>query len=528
MKHSITIFFLVAFYFCSNAQNDNSKIHTAYKFEQIINKIEQLYVDSVNTKKLTEIAIIALLEELDPHTTYIPKEDASDARSQIDGSFVGIGIRFNIVKDTILVVGTISGGPSEKLGILPGDKIIIVDEEVVAGIGIKNNGVRGRLLGEKNSKVIVSIKRNGINDLIKFNIKRDKIPIFSVDAAYMIDNKTGYIKLNSFSRTTTKEIRSAISKLKKKGMKKLVFDLQDNGGGLLSAAQEVADEFLSEDKLIVYSEGRSQPRSNLRAGKKGQWEKGELIILVNEYTASASEIVSGAVQDWDRGIIVGRRTFGKGLVQRPIRLLDGSEMRLTIARYYTPTGRFIQKPYDDVKSYKNDITQRFLNGELMHADSIKLPDSLKFSTKIKNRDVYSGGGIMPDYFVAIDTSDITDYFKDINRGGHLNGFTLNYVNNNREDLKKKYSKFKSFKKSSIIDDDLIENFKAYVANEDSTIKFNAEQFQISEKLIKLRIKANIALNLWGYAEFYEIFNDRNEELQKALTLFNSKEDLFKN
>ena len=528
MKYSLITPFLFILCFHVNGQPENSKISTAYKFEQVINKVEQLYVDTVNTEKLTEKAIIALLEELDPHSTYIAKKNATDARSQIDGSFVGIGIRFNIVKDTILVVGTISGGPSEKLGILPGDKIIIVDEEVVAGIGIKNSGVRSRLLGKKDTKVLVSIKRNEKDELIKFNIKRDKIPIFSVDASYMIDKKTGYIKLNSFSRTTTKEMRHAISKLKKKGMKKLVLDLQDNGGGLLSAAQEVADEFLSDDKLIVYSEGRSQPRSNLRAGNKGLWEKGELMILVNEYTASASEIVSGAVQDWDRGIIVGRRTYGKGLVQRPIRLLDGSEMRLTIARYYTPTGRFIQKPYDDVKSYKNDITQRFLNGELMHVDSIKLPDSLKFSTKIKHRDVYSGGGIMPDYFVAIDTSDITDYFKDLNRGGHLNGFALKYVNQNREELKNKYSDFKSFKSSSVIDKELMKKFNDYVQHEDSTIKFNPEHYNISEKLIKLRLKANIALNLWGYGEFYETFNDRNEELQKALALLNSNIDLFKN
>ena len=528
MKQFFSIFFLFGFLLQIHSQDENSKIHTAYKFEQIINKIEQLYVDSVNTRKLTETAIVALLEELDPHSTYIPKKDANDARSQIDGSFVGIGIRFNIVKDTILVVGTISGGPSEKLGILPGDKIIKVDEETVAGIGIKNSGVRSRLLGEKDSKVHVSIKRNGSNALIKFTIKRDKIPIFSVDASYMIDEKTGYIKLNSFSRTSTREMQYAISKLKKEGMKKLILDLQDNGGGLLSAAQDIADEFLSDDKLIVYSEGRSQPRSNLRAGKKGLWEKGELIILVNEYTASASEIVSGAVQDWDRGIIVGRRTFGKGLVQRPMRLLDGSEMRLTIARYYTPSGRFIQKPYENVKSYKNDITERFLNGELMHADSVKLPDSLRFSTLIKKRDVYSGGGITPDYFVPIDTSDISEYFKKINRGGHLNGFALKYVNENRKNLNNKFSNFSLYKKEMIVDDQLIEKFKDYVSSEDSSIIFNKEDYKISEQLIKTRLKGNIALNLWGYAEFYEVFNDRNEELQEALKLLQSKKDLFKN
>ena len=504
-------FFMFGFILSINAQPEN--LGTSLKFEQVINKIEGLYVDSVDGEDLTEAAIIALLEKLDPHSTYMPKKDANNARSQIDGSFVGVGIRFNIIKDTILVVNTISGGPSEKLGILPGDKIIEVDNEVVAGTGIKNSGVRSRLLGEKDSKVLVAVKRGKSNNLIKFNIKRDKIPIYSVDASYMLDNKIGYIKLNSFSRTTTREMRTAITKLKRLGMKKLILDLQDNGGGLLS---------------IVYSKGRTQPRQNLRAGNKGLWEKGELVILVNEYTASASEIVSGAIQDWDRGIIVGRRTFGKGLVQRPIRLVDGSEMRLTIARYYTPTGRFIQKPYDDLKSYKNDISQRFLNGELMHQDSVKLPDSLKFKTLVKGREVYSGGGIMPDYFVAIDTSDISSYYKKVNRGGHLNGFALKYSNSNRAQIKQAYPKFIDYKKNFIIDKEIMDDFIDYVSNEDSSIVLDKIEFETSKKLIELRLKANIALNIWEYAQFYEVFNRRNEELQKAIELLNSGKDLFKN
>ena len=527
MLKKITVgFFMFGFILSINAQPEN--LGTSLKFEQVINKIEGLYVDSVDGEDLTEAAIIALLEKLDPHSTYMPKKDANNARSQIDGSFVGVGIRFNIIKDTILVVNTISGGPSEKLGILPGDKIIEVDNEVVAGTGIKNSGVRSRLLGEKDSKVLVAVKRGKSNNLIKFNIKRDKIPIYSVDASYMLDNKIGYIKLNSFSRTTTREMRTAITKLKRLGMKKLILDLQDNGGGLLSVAQQLADEFLSEEKLIVYSKGRTQPRQNLRAGNKGLWEKGELVILVNEYTASASEIVSGAVQDWDRGIIVGRRTFGKGLVQRPIRLVDGSEMRLTIARYYTPTGRFIQKPYDDLKSYKNDISQRFLNGELMHQDSVKLPDSLKFKTLVKGREVYSGGGIMPDYFVAIDTSDISSYYKKVNRGGHLNGFALKYANSNRAQIKQAYPEFIDYKKNFIIDKEIMDDFVDYVSNEDSSIVLDKTEFETSKKLIELRLKANIALNIWEYAQFYEVFNRRNEELQKAIELLNSGKDLFKN
>ncbi len=525
-KKITTSLFIFGCILSINAQPEN--ISTSLKFEQVINKIEALYVDSVDGEDLTEAAIIALLEKLDPHSTYMPKKDANNARSQIDGSFVGVGIRFNIIKDTILVVNTISGGPSEKLGILPGDKIIEVDNEIVAGIGIKNSGVRSRLLGEKDSKVLVSIKRGQSKNLIKFNIKRDKIPIYSVDASYMLDNKIGYIKLNSFSRTTTREMRAAITKLKRQGMKKLILDLQDNGGGLLSVAQQLADEFLSGEKLIVYSKGRTQPRQNLRAGNKGLWEDGELVILVNEYTASASEIVSGAVQDWDRGVIVGRRTFGKGLVQRPIRLVDGSEMRLTIARYYTPTGRFIQKPYDDLKSYKNDISQRFLNGELMHQDSVKLPDSLKFKTLVKEREVYSGGGIMPDYFVAIDTSDISPYYKQVNRGGHLNSFALKYANANRTQIKNTYPVFSDYNKKFTIDKVIMDDFVSYVSKEDSTIILDKKEFEISKKLIELRLKANIALNIWEYAQFYEVFNNRNEELQKAIELLNSGKDLFKN
>jgi carboxyl-terminal processing protease len=306
-------------------------------------------------------------------------------------------------------------------------------------------------------------------------------------------------------------------------MKQLIFDLQDNGGGLLNVAQRLADEFLSGDKLIVYSEGRMQPKSELRAGKKGMFEKGELIILVDEYSASASEILSGAVQDWDRGVIVGRRTFGKGLVQRPIDLVDGSEMRLTIARYYTPTGRFIQKPYEDVERYKKDINQRFLSGELMHADSIKLPDSLKFKTLIKKRDVYSGGGIVPDFFVPLDTSDISDYFASLNRNGMFNNFCLNYVNNQREKLKTKYPDFQKFKREFKTDTTFMTAFFDYVKKEKPELIFNETEYKQSQKLIQLRLKADMAQNLWGYPEFYEIYNERNEILQKAIQILQTEE-----
>ena len=503
------------------AQYDPNTLSTSYKFHEIVQQIERNYVDPVNSKKLTETAIVAMLEELDPHSTYIPAEEAQEAQSQINGSFVGIGIRFQIVKDTLMVVATIPGGPSEKLGILAGDQIVAVDGNSIAGIGLKNNEVRTKLMGELGSKVQVKVLRKK-HDELSFNITRDKIPIFSVDAAYMIDKEIGYIKLNSFSKTTIEEVQAALKDLKSKGMKNLIFDLQGNGGGLLDAARGVADEFISGNKLLVYSIGRAQPRSNLTASKKGLWEEGGLIVLTDEYTASASEIVSGAIQDWDRGLVVGRRTFGKGLVQRPMPLSDGSELRLTIARYYTPTGRFIQKPYQDVETYRKDLTQRYLNGEFQHADSIKLPDSLKFYTMSKNRLVYGGGGIMPDVFVALDTTDITDFYSKLIRGGHVNAFSLEFVNANREQLKKKYPDIKAFITNFNTDQSFMEGFFGYVSKEDPKLTFDQQAYEISGKSIRTRIKSNIAQDLFGYSESYQIFNELNEVFQKATLLYKDK------
>jgi carboxyl-terminal processing protease len=339
----------------------------------------------------------------------------------------------------------------------------------------------------------------------------------------MVKPEIGYIKLNSFSRTTADEVQKSIKELKAKGMKHLIFDLQGNGGGLLDAAQKIADEFLSDDKLIVYSEGRSQPRNNLTAYKKGLWENGSLILLTDEYSASASEIVSGAVQDWDRGMIIGRRTYGKGLVQRPIDLTDGSQMRLTVARYYTPTGRFIQKPYTDIDAYKKDLTQRYLNGEFSHQDSIKLPDSLRHETMITKRTIYSGGGVMPDIFVPLDTADITDYFRDIIQGGHVNSFVLEYVDKNRERLITEYPTFDLFLKNYQINQKFMDEFLNYVKKEDKDLEFNKEQYQISKKLMDLRFKSILAQDLWGYNEFYQIYNESDEILQRAVKAIESNE-----
>jgi carboxyl-terminal processing protease len=510
------LFFFLTFFTTIYGQFDSQKIATTQKFDEVLSYINQMYVDQSNDEDLTDAAIVAMLEKLDPHSTYISKEEVNEANSSINGSFVGIGVRFQILKDTLLVVATIPGGPSEKLGILPGDKIIRIENENVAGIGLKNNQVREKLMGELGTRVKVEILRKTVKKPLNFIITRDHIAINSVDSYYMVTPEIGYLKLNSFSRSTSEEVQKGINFLKSKGMKHFIFDIQGNGGGLLEMAQRVADEFLSDDKLIVYSEGRAQPRSNLIAGRKGLWEDGTLILLTDEYSASASEIVSGAVQDWDRGMIVGRRTFGKGLVQRPIDLSDGSQIRLTIARYFTPSGRFIQKPYDNLKEYEDDLADRYKRGEFMNVDSIKFPDSLKFETKLTHRKVYGGGGIMPDIFVPLDTSGNSDFLSDLIQEGHVTTFSLEYVDKNRETLKATYPSFNMFKTNFLVDKALMDDFFTYVSKENKDWKMNAEQYKISEKLLKLRIKAVLAQDLWGYDEFYQIYNDTNEILQKAI------------
>ena len=507
----------------TQAQPKTAADKSIQKIDEIITYVHHLYVDSVKHDQLAEAAIVAMLEELDPHSRYISKDEVRDANESINGSFVGIGIRFQILKDTLHVVATIPNGPSEKLGILAGDKIVIIDGESVAGTGLKNSQVRKKLMGELGSKVEVQIKRRRNTEFIPFTITRDKIPVHSVDCHYMIDKQTGYIKLTSFSRTTPMEVHKSIQNLVDSGMKNLILDLQNNGGGLLDAARIVSDEFLSGNKMIVYSEGRKQPKRVLRASQKGGWEKGRLIILANENTASASEIVSGAIQDWDRGLIVGRRTFGKGLVQRPISLSDGSQIRLTIARYFTPSGRFIQKPYDDLEDYRNDYKNRFLNGEFNTKDSIKFADSLKHETRIMKRTVYSGGGIMPDIFVPLDTNYLSDYYRSLIRGGYFNTFSLSYVEQNREKLKRTYPDFQSFKKKHSCDQKFMNEFFDYVKKENSKLEFNKEEYEASESSIKIRLNALLAQNIWGRSEFYQIYNAENDALQKAIEVIESSQ-----
>jgi carboxyl-terminal processing protease len=487
------------------------------KFNALLYYVNQLYVDDVDSEALVEAAIVGMLEEMDPHSVYIPEEELKAADEPLNGNFEGVGIQFNIFKDTIMVVSPISGGPSEKLGIMAGDRIVTVDGEVVAGTGVTNKDVQRLLKGPKGTKVTVGIKRSGEKGLIDYEIIRDKIPIFSVDASYMVSPSIGYIKVNRFAKTTMSEMYAAFAKLQREGMQDLILDLQGNGGGMLRTAIQMADEFLSEDKLLVYTEGRSFPREDTHARIPGRFEKGRLIVLIDQGSASASEIVSGAVQDWDRGLIVGRRSFGKGLVQRPVNLPDGSAVRLTVQKYYTPSGRCIQKPYDaGVDAYRKEKYERFESGELMSLDSLELPDSLKFATRIQGRTVYGGGGIIPDVFVPMDTTDNSAYFSLILRKGLDSRFALTYVDENRDDIEVKYGSEDAFVENFYVTDELISQFQAFVSEEG--VEFDEEGWKASGEAITLRLKAMIGRNALEQSTFYRVISDLNESLQKAIAI----------
>ncbi len=498
------------------AQPQQTHPGTTDKFAFLLNAIERNYVEDVNAEELTEVAIVALLQELDPHSVYMSKEEMREANEPLQGSFEGIGVQFQILRDTIYVVTPIVGGPSEKLGIMSGDKIVEVDGKNMAGIGITNSDVMAKLKGPKGTTVKVGIKRKNVRDLINYDIIRDKIPIYSVDAHYLASPEFGYIKVSRFAKTTTEELKAAMVSLKAQGMKDLILDLQDNGGGLLNAAIEMADEFIGNERLLVYTEGRSYPREDYKARIPGAFEKGRLVVLIDEASASASEIVSGAIQDWDRGLIVGRRSFGKGLVQKPIYLPDGSAVRLTTQKYYTPAGRCIQKPYDQGnEAYRKDQLERWESGEYFHADSIQVPDSLKYSTNIKKRVVYGGGGSIPDVFVALDTTENSEYFADLLRTGITNTFAINYVDRNRSELQSRFSDLKAFKSGFQVSEDMIKEVQRMAA-EDEKIAFVPEDYARSEKAIKTRIKALIARNLFDNQAFFEVINDLNESFNKAV------------
>lgn len=487
------------------------------KLDYALQIIKYAYVDTVNDKKLTNAGIRAMIKELDPHSMYISEEDMRETNEPLVGKFDGIGVQFNIHEDTILITQTIPGGPSEKLGIRAGDRIVNIDGVAAAGVKITNNDVLKKLRGPKGTKVVVSILRRSIAGLIDYEITRDQIPLFSIDATYMVRPQIGYIKISRFADSTFEEFISALKKLKEQGMTSLILDLQGNGGGYLNRAVELSDEFLSDGKKIVYTRGRTSAPEDYIASTRGGWEKGKVAVLIDESSASASEIVSGAIQDWDRGLIIGRRSFGKGLVQKPFMLPDGSSLRLTVAHYYTPSGRCIQKPYElgVEEDYDLDISNRYKHGELFYKDSIHFDDTTSYYTKAK-RIVRGGGGIMPDLFVPLDTTQTSQLYTDLLRKNVLNDFTITYTDSRRSELLKNFPDINAFRSGFNVDEKLMNEFlssadKAGVKKDSAGIGMKA-----SGELIRLQLKALIARNLWDTAAYFQVINEINNAMNKAI------------
>lgn len=568
MKTKILLMTMLLATSVTYAQQDK----TSQTVVQTLWLMNNLYVDSVDLPKITQKGIQAMLKELDPHSVYIAAKDVQRANEPLQGNIEGIGVTFQLKEDTIHVVDVVADGPSEKVGILPGDRIIKVNDSCATGDSINNDWVLQHLRGKKGSKVKVDVFRIGKGDMV-FNIIRDKIPINSIDTWFMIDDEIGYISLRRYSQTSDEEFQKAVKDLKKQGMKKLIFDLRSNGGGYLDQAQKIVDEFLDGNKLIVYTKGVRSPKQTLLSGNKGVFENGHLVILTDEYTASASEITAGAIQDWDRGVILGRRTFGKGLVQRPINMVDSSQIRLTIARYYIPSGRCIQKPYKDgVEEYYKDYQKRYSHKEMFFADSIQLPDSLKYKTN-NNRVVYGGGGIMPDVFVPMDTSRASDYFINLRSKNIFNDFALSWVENNRDKIIKQYPDYESFNKAwaklnlmeefekfasqkgvnskeikpqwidemindyikdfhkdstksqtftsyseytkALLDDKMVEQIKQKALQEDNK---QQEYILSSNKYIEANLKGIVARNLYGVKYYYKAVGENDDTLKAAIKL----------
>ena len=481
--------------------------------------ISNLYVDSVDEIKLVEDGIRGMLEKLDPHSSYLTVKEVKEANEPLQGNFEGIGVQFNMVEDTLLVIQPVTNGPSERAGILAGDRIVKVNDTIIAGVKMSKEEIMKRLRGPKDTKVRLGIVRRGITDTLSFVIIRDKIPVKSIDATYMIRPKVGYIRIGSFGATTYDEFCESMQKLKAQGMQTLVLDLQENGGGYLQAAVRIAEEFLKKDDLIVYTEGRRAHRADYRAQGDGLFSKGKVIVLVDSYTASAAEIVSGAIQDHDRGLVVGRRTFGKGLVQRPIDLPDGSMIRLTIAHYYTPSGRCIQKPYEKGKQrdYAMDVYNRLKSGELMSADSVHFADSLKFYTLKEHRVVYGGGGIMPDEFVPLDTTKYTKFHRELSAKTIIINSNLHYVDQHRKELQRRYKTFDDFRQNFTVPQSLVDQIIAEGEKQNIKPKDEEERERTLPHL-RLQLKALIARDLWDMDAYFTIINETNDILNRALEL----------
>ncbi len=561
----------------SFAQNPNKNYQPCKtKMDQLLNAINLMYVDSVDFDPMIDKSITAMLKELDPHTAYIPKKDVQAMNEPLQGTFDGIGVTFQLIKDTINVMEVIINGPSEKVGLLAGDKIVKVDDTLACGDKITNDWVRKHLRGSKGSKVKVSVRRGKSPELIDFVITRGAIPMYSINVSFMVDETTGYIKLERFAATSTKELTEAMKKLQQQGMQDLILDLRGNGGGYLNVAFEICDQFIAGKKIIVYTDNFRKTGEKFYSEKDGLFEEGRLIVLVDENSASASEITSGCIQDWDRGLVIGRRTFGKGLVQKPLTFVDQSQVRLTISHYYTPTGRCIQKPYNDgLDDYFKDIQKRASRGELYTADSIHFPDSLKYKTP-HGRTVYGGGGIMPDIFVPMDTTKYSTLYNEIARKGIFGSFAMDYLEKNRESMKNTYPSFEVYQKNFTISDELYSDFMQYAKKEgvsdsasftfsnyaNAFIKANKEKldslFTSAKNMdmhtldtmfsnyvtknydeamrlrnethvaeyIKEYLRYEIARSLFGFGDAYRIFLESDDTFQKAVEVMHNKK-LFK-
>ena len=485
--------------------------------------IERFYVDSVDAGNMVQDAIVAMLKTLDPHSSYSDPEETRELTTPLEGNFSGIGVQFNMLNDTLFVIQTTSGGPSEKVGILPGDRIVQAGDSVIAGRKLPNSRIIKILRGPKGSEVDLKVLRRGEAQPIVFHVVRDDIPVYSVDAAYMADPTTGYIRVSRFGEETDKEFEAALEKLRKQGMQNLIVDLEDNGGGYLQAAHQLASHFLDKGDMVVYTDAPKMGRTVYAVEKPGNFNKGRLVIMANQYSASASEILSGAVQDNDRGLIVGRRTFGKGLVQRPFPFPDGSMIRLTVSRYYTPSGRSIQKPYapGDEESYRKDMLHRYEAGEFSSADSIHLPDSLRFETLHNHRPVYGGGGIMPDLFVPIDTTAFTPYYRNLVAKGILNRFCITYVDRNRSQLNREYPDVDAFIAKFNVDSAMIEDIvKLGVAD---SVKLDSAQLERSRPMIETIVKGVIARDLFDTSAYFRVVNPQLSPVyREALGLINDE------
>lgn len=485
--------------------------------------IERFYVDSVDAGNMVQDAIVAMLKTLDPHSSYSDPEETRELTTPLEGNFSGIGVQFNMLNDTLFVIQTTSGGPSEKVGILPGDRIVQAGDSVIAGRKLPNSRIIKILRGPKGSEVDLKVLRRGEAQPIVFHVVRDDIPVYSVDAAYMADPTTGYIRVSRFGEETDKEFEAALEKLRKQGMKNLIVDLEDNGGGYLQAAHQLASHFLDKGDMVVYTDAPKMGRTVYAVEKPGNFNKGRLVIMANQYSASASEILSGAVQDNDRGLIVGRRTFGKGLVQRPFPFPDGSMIRLTVSRYYTPSGRSIQKPYapGDEESYRKDMLHRYEAGEFSSADSIHLPDSLRFETLHNHRPVYGGGGIMPDLFVPIDTTAFTPYYRNLVAKGILNRFCITYVDRNRSQLNREYPDVDAFIAKFSVDSAMIDDIvKLGVAD---SVKLDSVQLERSRPMIETIVKGIIARDLFDTSAYFRVVNPQLSPVyREALGLINDE------